>query len=83
MSYGKDERDIHKHVWELPIQDFDKKRETHQRLAALGKEAEAHAAAVQLTSNLHFSAQRRQIRNELAAPKMAEQIDQLVFEQLS
>ena len=23
MSYGKDERDIHKHVWELPIPAFD------------------------------------------------------------
>ena len=26
MSYGKDERDIHKHVWKLPIPEFDASR---------------------------------------------------------
>jgi|SRR6202050_953915 len=83
MSYGKDERDIHKHVWELPIQDYDRSIETHQRLANLGKQATALANNVKVSPDLHFSAQRRQIRNELASSEISEQIDQIVFEQLS
>jgi hypothetical protein len=32
MSYGKDERDIHKHVWQLPIPKFDPAAADHQRI---------------------------------------------------
>ena len=35
MSYGKDERHIHKHVWELPIPLFDQNDPVHQRLVEL------------------------------------------------
>lgn len=33
MSYGKDERDIHKHVWELPIEQYDSGNQVHGRIA--------------------------------------------------
>ncbi|MFP1662932.1 hypothetical protein ACLCDR_15940 [Streptomyces cavourensis] len=37
VSYGKDERDIDKAVWELPIPDFDPADAKHVRLAELGE----------------------------------------------
>jgi hypothetical protein len=83
MSYGKDERDIHKHVWEMPIEEFDETKASHARLAMLGERATTLANETVITSGLHFSAQRRQIRKAIAAADLAEEIDQLVFESLS
>jgi hypothetical protein len=83
MSYGKDERHFHKHIWELPIEEFDASKDTHARLSFLGKKAHALAISVQIDENVHFSAQRRRIRNELAASKIGEEIDQIVYEFLS
>ena len=37
MSYGKDERDIHKHVWQLPIPKYEAANSTHQRIVELGQ----------------------------------------------
>jgi hypothetical protein len=44
MSYGKDERDIHKHIWEVPIPLFDEANPVHRRLAELAKAVEQTAA---------------------------------------
>ena len=44
MSYGKDERDIHKAPWELPVPTFDEGNATHIRLPRLGAAAEQIAA---------------------------------------
>ncbi|ESZ04820.1 hypothetical protein [Mesorhizobium sp. L48C026A00] len=41
MTYGKDERDIAKHVWEVPIPRFDVENPIHRRLTELGKAAES------------------------------------------
>lgn len=38
MSYGKDERDIHKHVWRLPIPMFDPSNEVHSQISELARE---------------------------------------------
>ena len=54
MSYGKDERDIHKHVWQLSIQIYDKKYSTHARLVELGRQAEAIAAAFHVDFRFAF-----------------------------
>ena len=83
MSYGKDERDIHKHVWKLPIPEYDAQIPTLSRLAELGEEAERIATLLPLREEVHFSAQRRDIRNELSSTQITEEIDQLVFELLS
>ena len=83
MSYGKDERDIHKHVWELPVPDYDPDNEIHVRLSVLGRKAASHAATVDIDEDKHFSAQRRQIRKALSAIPIGDEIDQIVYEFLS
>ena len=83
MSYGKDERDIHKHVWQLPIQIYDPKHSTHTRLAELGRKAEAIAAAFHVDSGLHFAATRRHIREKLEASAVGAEIAEMVKEMFS
>jgi hypothetical protein len=82
MSYGKDERDIHKHVWEVPIPLFDSGNAVHRRLAELGKKAEQLAAVFPLDSDLHFAATRRHIRVMLESSPVGQEINDLVFEML-
>lgn len=82
MSYGKDERDIHKHVWEVPIPKFDFDIASHQRLSKLGKDAEEIVRDFPIDQDLHFSATRRHIRTHLAATKVGQEINELVFELL-
>jgi hypothetical protein len=83
MSYGKDERDIHKHVWELPVQEYDANNANHALLASLGELASALSHSVSITADLHFSAQRREIRKALADSTIGPRIDQIVFEMFS
>lgn len=40
------ERDLHKHLWKLPIPEFDAEEAMHTALASLGEKAEEEAAAV-------------------------------------
>ena len=66
MSYGKDERDIHKHVWELPIPLFDANNPVHKRIAALGSTLEKIVAETfTIDESVHFAATRRHIRDLL------------------
>src|SRR5260221_1351434 len=55
MSYGKDERDIHKHVWQLPIETYDPQNPIHVRLVALSRAAATIAAAFEVKEDLHFA----------------------------
>lgn len=80
MSYGKDERDIHKHIWEVPIPLFDEANPVHRRLAELAKAAEQTAAQFTLNSELHFAASRRHIREALMATEVGQEINEIVFE---
>src|SRR4029077_327707 len=41
MSYGKDQRDFDKHIWQLPIPLYDPTDDLHTRLSARGAELEA------------------------------------------
>jgi SAM-dependent methyltransferase len=75
MSYGKDERDIHKHVWKLPIPLFDADNPEHMKLAKLAAQVEADVAALELDDNLHFAARRRHIREFLEDHPIAQQIE--------
>jgi SAM-dependent methyltransferase len=83
MSYGKDERDIHKHVWQLPIETYDPQNPIHTRLVALTKAAETIAAAFEVQEDLHFAATRRHIRERLEASGEGAEISQIVEEMLS
>jgi hypothetical protein len=80
MSYGKDERDIHKHVWEVPIPLFDPNNAVHNRLAELGRAAEQFVATFDLNLDLHFAASRRHIREALFANDGGQEMNEIVFE---
>lgn len=83
MSYGKDERDIHKHVWKLPIPEFDPSIPSLARLAALGRDCATLAQSAQLRENTHFAALRRDVRTLLDGSPLTAEIDALVYELLS
>lgn len=83
MSYGKDERDIHKHVWELPIPTFDANDSVHRRIATLGAKAESIVAEHEINATLHFAATRRHIRDHLMSTAVGSELDELVFELLA
>lgn len=83
MSYGKDERDVHKHVWKLPFPEFDPSKPNLLRLSELGRVAGKIASTVHIEPELHFAASRRSIRNALVGNPETDEIDQLVYELLS
>jgi hypothetical protein len=82
MSYGKDERDIHKHVWEVPIPKYDPDVPAHRRLAELGKRAEEIVAEFPVDPDIHFSATRRHIRAYLEATAEGQEANEIVIELL-
>ncbi len=54
MSYGKDERHIHKHVWELPIPTFEPTNLVHRRLGELGRQLEQTVQTFPINSELQL-----------------------------
>jgi hypothetical protein len=82
MSYGKDERDIHKHVWELPIPEFDRTNNVHQRISELGTALEKVASKFEVDDKIHFAATRRHIRDVLIATAEGQELNELTFELL-
>jgi hypothetical protein len=82
MSYGKDERDIHKHVWELPIPTFDPHNAMHLRAAELGQSAEKLISQYEVDPSLHFAATRRHIRDFLLSTADGSELNEIVFEML-
>jgi hypothetical protein len=83
MSYGKDERDIAKHVWELPIPTFDEANAAHIRLSQLGSAADQIAATFTVNPDLHFAATRRHIRQRIEATPEGREINDIVYELIS
>jgi hypothetical protein len=83
MSYGKDERDIAKHVWELSIPKADETNEIHRRLSELGALAEQTAAGFSINFSVHFAATRRHIREVLMNTAEGVELDELTLELLS
>lgn len=82
MSYGKDERDIDKHVWELPIPLYDPSDSVHQRLSVLGRQEAEAVAALNLDENTYFVTLRQRVREILAARSDASEAADLVTELL-
>ncbi|MFJ9926285.1 N-6 DNA methylase [Streptomyces misionensis] len=78
MSYGKDERDIDKAVWQLPIPQFDSANPGHQRLAEIGEAEAQRIAALVLDESKNFVKLRQVIRSIIADSPDAEELDQLV-----
>lgn len=74
MSYGKDERHIDKHLWKLPIPEYDPDDALHRELGALGSKAEASVASLAL-ERIHFATQRRRIREHLLTSHLGEALD--------
>src|SRR5438045_9727544 len=50
MSYGKDERDFDKHVWQLPVPLYDTTDELHRSLSARGADLAAAIGPLGLDS---------------------------------
>jgi hypothetical protein len=78
MSYGKDERDVDKHIWKLPIPMFDEENPEHAALASLGQKAEEAIAKVPLDAEKHFTASRRTVRAFLAESEVGQEIERRV-----
>lgn len=84
MSYGKDERDIHKAVWELPIPVFDHGNQIHRRISQLGAGAEKLVASYKSEEgSVHFAAIRRHIRDAVFATAEGRELNELVFDILT
>jgi hypothetical protein len=82
MSYGKDERDIDKQVWKLPIPMYDPANETHRRLSELGRQEAETVAALDLDEHGNFITLRQIVRRELASHAAATEISDVITELL-
>jgi hypothetical protein len=80
MSYGKDERHIHKHLWDLPIPLLDPEKGTHKRICDPGRAAEKLVDDFEIDYTVHFSAIRRHIREALMATPEGRELNELVIE---
>jgi hypothetical protein len=82
MSYGKDERDIDKHVWKLPIPLYDEGDPAHKRLSDLGQQEAQLVASLDLDVHGNFVALRQRVREVLAASHCAREVADIVTELL-
>ena len=67
MSYGKDERHIDKHIWQVPIPAYDRHDQLHREAVALGREVAALVDELELDLTVHFPTLRRRIRHSIEA----------------
>jgi hypothetical protein len=82
MAYGKDERHVHKHVWELPIPMFDANDDVHVRIAELGESLVKLVATFPIEDGLHFAATRRHIRDFIMETSDGQELNDLVTEMI-
>ena len=82
MSYGKDERHIHKHVWQLRIPQFDANDADHQRMVEIARFLEQRVAMYPVNDTLHFAATRRHVREMLEATAEGRELNDLIYEML-
>ena len=83
MSYGKDERHIDKHIWQLPIPSYDAADATHREIALLGREVADLVHSTSIDTGLHFPALRRHIRHIVEESDAGARISELTYELLS
>ena len=83
MSYGKDERHFHKHIWQIPVPLYDPSDDLHSHLSARGAELEAAIGQLEIDPTRFFSAVRRDIRGFIAESEAGRDVEALVEELLS
>lgn len=83
MSYGKDERHVDKHLWQLPIPPYDGEDTSHQELVSLSRQASQIANECSVDPALHFAATRRRIRQLIENSQAGKRISEIVYEMLS
>lgn len=84
MSYGKDERDIHKHIWELPIPEFDSTNDVHRQISSLAAFLERKIAdGFRPNETVYFAATRRHIRDFIMHTSEGLELNELVLDLIS
>ncbi|EON25004.1 hypothetical protein CF8_0903 [Nocardioides sp. CF8] len=81
MSYGKDERDIDKHVWKLPIPLYDPSSDRHLKISRLAGELTDEIAGMTFRST-NFVTTRKDLRAHITESKTGRQLNALVAELL-
>lgn len=81
MSYGKDERHIHKHVWKLPIPIYDSSNQSHIEISRLSADLREEIAT-QIFRSDNFVTTRRDLRTFLDASDLGRRLNDLVGELL-
>lgn len=81
MSYGKDERHIDKHVWKLPIPQFDPTDDSHRAIASLAGDL-ADEISQQSFRSTNFVTIRQDIRSYVASSEIGHELNRLVGELL-
>lgn len=79
MSYGKDERNVDKNVWKLPIPAFDATDAMHGRVIELSQQLAGEISRLQFDTD-NYVLQRRRIRAVLSESSIASELDALVEE---
>jgi hypothetical protein len=82
MSYGKDERDFHKHIWQIAVPLYDPKNDLHTRLSVCGATLEAAISKLEIRDT-HFAAVRRDIRAYISDSDAGKEAEDIVVELLS
>jgi hypothetical protein len=77
MSYGKDERDVAKSIWKLPIPLYDSENSDHVQVVALSEQLALEVAELEFPSS-NFVAQRRAVRAHLATSVAGKELNALV-----
>lgn len=80
MSYGKDERDIAKSIWQLPIPEFDPENSLHQELSELGAALAEEVAEFRVDPDVYFPTTRRRFRDALETSDAMQSASAIVSE---
>ncbi len=78
MSYGKDERDVNKAIWQLPVPMYNDQIPEHRRLAELGAACADHVAELPFDKSNNFVGLRRYVREALVALPAAVEANEIV-----
>ncbi|MFN5854419.1 MAG: N-6 DNA methylase [Pseudanabaenaceae cyanobacterium] len=81
MSYGKDERHVCKHVWQLKIPKFSAKSKLHLEISKIGKALEKEVAQLKLR-DVYFANIRQDIRKHIRNLPEGKELEKLVEELL-
>ena len=81
MSYGKDERDVCKHVWQLKIPKFSSTSKLHLEISKIGKALEKEVAQLELR-NVYFANIRQDIRKHIRNSPQGKELEKVVEELL-